>query len=70
MSTHSADLLAGDGITGEEILLFLPSPEKTEIRRAIDLPDVVQLLEGGLAPYEVVFDRTAPPQVQEFDFIE
>ena len=70
VSTHSADLLAGDGITGEEILLFLPSQEKTEIRRAIDLPDVEQLLEGGLAPFEVVFDRIAPPHVQEFDFIE
>lgn len=70
VSTHSADLLAGDGITGDEILMFLPSQEKTEVRCAANIPDVEKLLEGGLAPYEVVLDRTAPPHVQEFDFID
>ena len=60
LSTHSPELLSDDGIGLGETLLFLPGSEGTDVVPAASLPDVRQLLDGGLSLAEAVVPRTRP----------
>ncbi|CAM3264030.1 AAA family ATPase [Corallococcus sp. ZKHCc1 1396] len=60
VSTHSADLLADEGIGGEEVLVLTPRKEGTQVSVARDSQPIRDLLEGGLTVAEAVIPRTAP----------
>lgn len=60
LSTHSSDLLRDEGITADEVLLFVPSQEGSVVQVGADVAEVRQLLEAGLTAAEVVIPRTQP----------
>jgi predicted ATPase len=60
MSTHSSDLLRDEGIAADEVLLFIPSREGTDLKVGADIGEVQQLLEAGLTAAEVVIPHTRP----------
>lgn len=60
VSTHSADMLAEQGIAAEEVICLFPTKEGTEVQVAADDDQVRALLEGGLSMAEAVLPRTAP----------
>jgi len=62
-STHSPDLLSDRSISAEEIVLFIPESEGTRLSPATTYPEVVDLLEAGLTPGEVVIPRSMPDNV-------
>jgi len=63
LSTHSSDLLRDDGIGVDEILLFLPQDEGTEVVQAATQADVLPLLQGGLSLADIVIPKTKPAAV-------
>ncbi len=65
LSTHSSDLLRDDGIGIDEILLFLPKDEGTEVVQASSQSDVLPLLEGGLSLADIVIPKTKPASVAQ-----
>ncbi len=65
VSTHSADLLADEGIAPEEVLLLTPSNEETRVTLASDDEQIRALLEGGAAMADAVLPRTAPPNARQ-----
>jgi len=60
LSTHSSDLLRGEGIGIDEVLLLLPSSEGTQVRPASDFEEIRLLLEQGVSMAEAVIPRTRP----------
>jgi predicted ATPase len=60
VSTHSTDLLKDEGIGLNEVLLFIPSEEGTQVRPANKDNEIVQLLNGGLSMADAVFPKTRP----------
>ena len=65
LSTHSSDLLRDEGIGIDEILLFLPQDEGTEVAQADSYSDVRPLLQGGLSLADIVIPKTKPAQVAQ-----
>jgi len=65
VSTHSADLLADEGIAPEEVLLLTPSNEETRVTLASDDEQIRALLEGGAVMADAVLPRTAPPDARQ-----
>ncbi|WP_434385523.1 AAA family ATPase [Melittangium boletus] len=61
LSTHSADLLADEGIGAEEVLVLEPLEEGTRVTVARDDEQIRALLEGGLSAAEALIPRTTPP---------
>jgi len=47
LTTHSLDLLCGEGVTNEELLLFCPSEAGAYIRPALALSEAADLLRAG-----------------------
>lgn len=60
LSTHSADLLADEGIAAEEVLMLRPTNEGTAVEVAANDRTVRALLEGHVPMGEAVLPRTAP----------
>jgi predicted ATPase len=60
LSTHSADLLADEGIAPEEVLVLQPSQEGTSVTVAAADQQIRALLEGNLSIADAVLPRTAP----------
>jgi predicted ATPase len=69
LSTHSSDLLGDEGIAADEVLLFIPSEEGSEVKVCADLADVRQLLEAGLSVAEAVIPRTQPVNAVQFSLL-
>jgi predicted ATPase len=65
LSTHSPDLLHDEGIGLDEVLLFIPQKEGTEVKPAACLEDVSPLLEGGLSLADAVLPKTAPERAEQ-----
>ncbi len=65
LSTHSAELLADEGIDANEVFLLRPTTEDTVVTVASHDLEIRHLLEGGLSIADVVLPRTAPPVVQQ-----
>lgn len=65
VSTHSADLLADEGIGLDEVILLEPGPEGTKARSAADFADVEALLSGGVSLGEAVLPKTRPGNVAQ-----
>ncbi len=67
LSTHSADILEDPGIGGEEILVFTPQSEGTQVEQASSIDNVRYLLEGGLSPAEAILPLTKPSEVNNLE---
>lgn len=65
VSTHSAELLADQGISLEEMILLIPSAEGTVVQVASKDKQVRALVEGGLMPGAAVLPTTAPANVAQ-----
>ena len=65
LSTHSPELLRDEGIGLDEVLLFIPKREGTEVTTAGSHRDVRDLLDGGLSLAEAVVPKTKPAQVEQ-----
>lgn len=65
LTSHSSDLLNDRGISLDEILLLEPSYEGTTIKVASSIPEVKQMLEGGMTPAEVLLPRTRPKNINQ-----
>ena len=70
ISTHSPELLSDQSISGREIIIFTPKSEGTAVQSAVDLPEIRALLEGGLAPYEVVIPQSTPKDIAQMVLFE
>ena len=64
ITTHSAELLSGQGISLSEILVLQSKNEGTEPFLAKNHKEIVALLEGNLTPSEAVLPFTRPPMRQ------
>jgi predicted ATPase len=60
ISTHSAELLADEGIAPDEVLLLEPSSDGTTVKVAAKDAEIVAMLEGGIPIADSVLPRTAP----------
>jgi energy-coupling factor transporter ATP-binding protein EcfA2 len=65
ISTHSPELLTDEGIGVDEVLVLEPSAEGTSVRLAQGLPDINELMDGGLSLADVVVPQTRPAGVQQ-----
>jgi len=65
LSTHSSDLLLDDGIGLDEVLLLVPGKEGTEVNPASSIPEIKELLEGGLSLPEAIIPRTKPDKAAQ-----
>ncbi|WP_448384544.1 AAA family ATPase [Desulfosoma sp.] len=65
MSTHSPELLRDEGIGLDEVLLFLPRREGTEVKTAASQQDIRDLLDGGLSLAEAVLPKTRPERAAQ-----
>jgi len=65
VSTHSYDLLLDKGIAADEVLLFQPTPDGTQIELSASRPEIKQLLSHGLSPAEAVIPFTKPQNIQQ-----
>ncbi len=60
VSTHSRDMLADDGIGGDEVFQLIPGEEGTSVEPATSIPDLEALRQGGVGIDELVVARTKP----------
>ena len=60
ITTHSAELLSGRGISLSEIILLRPRNEGTEVTVSNNIKEVVILLKEGLTPAEAVIPFSRP----------
>lgn len=60
VSTHSADILAEQGIAPEEVICLEPTNDGTHAFVATDDSQIKALLEGGASMADAVLPRTAP----------
>lgn len=67
LSTHSKELLS-EGVAADEILLFMPQTEGTEVKAGADIEQIRILLEAGEIPGEVVIPYTEPQEVAQLAF--
>ena len=65
VSTHSADLLADEGIGLDEVFLLQPGKEGTAVRSAAKVRRIRALLDGGVSLPEVVLPETRPHEAQQ-----
>ena len=70
ISTHSIDLLSNAGIAGEEVLIFEPGKEGTEIKPCSCFEDIRLLLESGLKPSEVMVPLIRPQNILAMELFE
>jgi predicted ATPase len=65
LTTHSLDLLRGEGVCSGEILLLNPLEEGSVVRAALDLKEAAELLDSGaLAAEPAATERNSPPDLQ------
>lgn len=65
LSTHSSDLLRDEGIAADEVLLFIPAKEGSEVRIGAEIAEVNYLLEAGLTVAEAALPQTKPPNAMQ-----
>ncbi len=53
LTTHSLDLLCGEGVSNGEILIFSPAEEGTAVRPAFELKEAADLLDRGVLAAEL-----------------
>lgn len=60
VSTHSPELLGGEGIALDEVLLLIPQREGTTLSVATSFAEIPELLAGGVPLAEAALARTRP----------
>jgi predicted ATPase len=65
LSTHSSDLLSDEGIAPDEILLFIPTQEGSEVKVGAEIAQIRDMLGAGIPPGEAVIPYTKPPNVEQ-----
>lgn len=71
MSTHSADLLSDPGIGAEEILIFIPDKNGTNIQLGYEIDAIRSLMEFGTPASEAALPHTEPEStVQQLRLFE
>lgn len=71
ISTHSADILRDKGIRADEVIYLQPrGNEGTDVVRADSIPEIRDLLEGGLSIADAVLPRTSPQKVDQLSHFE
>ena len=65
ISTHSSDLLRDEGIAADEVLLFRPATEGTEVQVGADIQEVCALLGAGLTAADAVIPLTRPKSLDQ-----
>jgi predicted ATPase len=68
LSTHSSDLLRDGGIAADEILLFMPTKEGSEVKVGAEINQVRRLLESGITAAEAVLPHTKPTNALQLAF--
>lgn len=64
VSTHSAELLS-EGIAADEILLFVPEQEGSQVRVGAEIAEIKTLLEAGVSPGDVAISYTQPEKATQ-----
>lgn len=70
VSTHSAEMLADEGIGAESVLLLVPTHEGTDVLSAAEDGQIRSLLEGGMTVGEAVLPRSAPPSAAQLSLFD
>lgn len=70
ISTHSADLLAEEGIGGDSVLLLSPTNDGTIISTASSDKDINNLLVSGLNIADAVLPYTVPSKIDQLNLFE
>jgi predicted ATPase len=65
MSSHSNDLLRDEGIAFDEVLVFRPTSEGTEIQLAKDIPEITRLVGGEISLADAVLPLTEPKDIYQ-----
>lgn len=65
ITTHSLDLLSDKGISLDEILVLSPSVEGTIVNTASSIPEIKQMLDGGMSPAQAILPRTKPKNINQ-----
>jgi len=65
ISTHSSDLLSDKGISLDEILLLTPSAEGTMVETASSIPEIQEMMKGGMSPASAILPRTRPKDIHQ-----
>ncbi|GIU94954.1 MAG: chromosome segregation protein SMC [Gaiellaceae bacterium] len=65
ISTHSPELLAGEGIGLHETLLLITEAEGTSVKPASAFEEIRLLLAGGLTLPEAVIPKTSPRNLEQ-----
>ena len=69
LSTHSPELLRDEGIGLDEALLILPKAGGARVTPAEFLPQVGELLAGGLTLADIVIPQTRPQQGEQLSLL-
>ena len=69
LSTHSPELLRDEGIGLKEALLIVPKTAGAGITPAEFLPQVGELLDGGLTLADIVIPQTRPQQGEQLSLL-
>jgi len=64
VSTHSAELLS-EGVAADEILLFIPEQEGSQVRVGAEIVEIKALLEAGVSPGDVAISYTQPEKATQ-----
>ncbi|MDD1685471.1 ATP-binding protein [Methanoregula sp.] len=63
VSSHSWELLSYSGIRGDEIIIFNPTHEGTDIKLASDIREIRKLLQSGMLPADAIFPVISPKNI-------
>ncbi|MBP8973975.1 MAG: AAA family ATPase [Anaerolineae bacterium] len=64
VSTHSAELLS-EGVAADEMLLFIPKREGSQVKVGVDITEIKELLEAGVSPGDVAISYTQPEKATQ-----
>ena len=65
ITTHSYEMLAGEGVGADEVLVLKTSSEGTTITTAANIKEVSQIIDAGLSIAEAVLPLTKPENVDQ-----
>lgn len=64
ITTHSFDLMGGEGIGSDEVVLLEPTPEGTRVKRVDHIEEIEKFLNAGFSMAEAVIPAAAPKNVE------
>lgn len=70
ITTHSYEMLANEGISGEEVVLLRPSVEGTVANNVSEITDLNEVLNAGFNVADAVIPYTRPDEVDKITLFE